>query len=129
MRLSVVFLFLVCNVAGLFAETDVTAREQFGRVMPGGMPNNLHYNIDRASLELTADDKKCPIYSHGFFELRINSQGEVTKARDVSLSRSATLKTLTVGWVKDLLMQIRFRPLSLGSKTTSVHTFATVVCQ
>ena len=123
----VAFLFLVC--AGLFAETDVTSREQFGRLMPGGMPNNLHYNMDRASLELAADDKNCPINSHGFFELRINSQGEVTTARDVSLSRSANLKTLTAGWVRSLLMQIRFRPLSLGSKTTSVHTFATVVCQ
>jgi len=114
---------------GLLADTDVTAREQFGRLMPGGLPNELHYNADRASLELTADDKNCPVYAHGFFELKINSQGEVTKARDVNTSQSVSLRTLTVGWVKNLLMQIHFHPLSLGGKTTSVHTFASVVCQ
>ena len=97
--------------------------------MPGGLPNNLRYNSDRAALELTADGQICPIHSHGFFELKINSQGEVTKARDISVSRSANLTSLAVGWIRNVLMQIRFRPLSLGSKTTSVHTFATVVCQ
>ena len=127
MRAIFVFLFLLG--AGLLAETDVTSREQFGRLTPGGLPNELHYNADRASLELTADDKNCPVYAHGFFELKINSQGEVTKAKDLNTSQSASLKTLTVGWVKNLLMQIHFRPLSLGGKTTSVHTFASVVCQ
>jgi hypothetical protein len=118
---------LLCT--GLFADTDVTSREQFSRLMPGGLPNELHYNADRASLELTADDKKCPVYAHGFFELKINSQGDVTKARDLNTSESASLRALAVGWVKNLLMQIHFRPLSLGGKTTSVHTFASVVCQ
>ena len=127
MRVIFVFFFLLGT--GLFADTDVTSREQFGRLMPGGLPNELHYNADRASLELTADDKNCPVYAHGFFELKINSQGEVTKAKDLNTSQSASLKTLTVGWVKNLLMQIHFRPLSLGGKTTSVHTFASVVCQ
>src|SRR5512141_1623656 len=106
--------------SGLFAETDVTSREQFGRLMPGGLPTMLHYNADRASLELAADDKNCPVYAHGFFELKINSQGEVTKARDLNTSQSANLKALTVDWVRNLLMQIRFRPLSLGGKATSV---------
>ena len=124
-----IFVFLLLLGTGLLADTDVTAREQFGRLMPGGLPNELHYNADRASLELTADDKNCPVYAHGFFELKINSQGEVTKARDVNTSQSVSLRTLTVGWVKNLLMQIHFHPLSLGGKTTSVHTFASVVCQ
>jgi hypothetical protein len=124
-----IFIFFLLLGSGLFADTDVTAREQFGRLMPGGLPNELHYNADRASLELTADDKNCPAYAHGFFELKINSQGDVTKARDLNTSQSASLKALTVGWVKNLLMQIHFRPLSLGGKTTSVHTFASVVCQ
>ena len=127
MRAIFVFLFLLGT--GLFADTDVTSREQFGRLMPGGLPNKLHYNADRASLELPADDKNCPVYAHGFFELKINSQGEVIKARDFNTSQSANLKALTGGWVRDLLMQIHFRPLSLGGKTTSVHTFASVVCQ
>ena len=128
-RYRAVCIGLVLISRGLCAESDVTSREQFDRLLPGGLPNNLHYNIDRVSLELTADDKNCPIHSHGFFELKINSRGEVTKARDVSLSQSANLKSLTAGWVRNLLMQIHFRPLSLGSKTTSVHTFTTVVCQ
>lgn len=127
MRAIFVFLFLLG--AGLLAETDVTSREQFGRLTPGGLPNELHYNADRAWLELPADDKNCPVYAHGFFELRINSQGEVTKARDVNTSHSVNLRKLTVDWVKNLLMQIHFRPLSLGGKNTSVHTFASVVCQ
>lgn len=127
MRATFVFLFLLS--AGLFAETDVTSREQFGRLLPGGLPNELYYNEDRVSLELPADDKNCPIYARGFFELKINSQGDVTKARQLSASRSASLRALTVGWVRDLLMQIHFRPLSLGGKNTSVHTFASVVCQ
>jgi hypothetical protein len=114
---------------GLLADTDVTAREQFGRLMPGGLPNELHYNADRASLELTADDKNCPAYAHGFFELKINSQGAVTKARDLNTSQSASLRALAAGWVKNLLMQIHFHPLSLGGKTTSVHTFTSVFCQ
>ena len=124
-----VFVFSLLLGATLLADTDVTSREQFGRLLPGGLPNELHYNADRASLELTADDKNCPVYAHGFFELKINSQGEVTKARDLNTSQSVNLKTLTVGWVKSLLMQIHFHPLSLGGKTTAVHTFASVVCQ
>ena len=127
MRAIFVFLFLLGT--GLFADTDVTSREQFGRLLPGGLPNELHYNADRAALELTANAKNCPVSAHGFFELKINSQGEVTKARDVNTSQSANLKALTVGWVRNLLMQIHFHPLSLGGKTTSVHTFASVVCQ
>jgi hypothetical protein len=126
-RAIFVFSFLLGTM--LFADTDVTSREQFGRLLPGGLPNELHYNADRASLELTADNKNCPVYAHGFFELKINSQGEVTKARDLNTSQSVNLKTLTVGWVKSLLMQIHFHPLSLGGKTTAVHTFASVVCQ
>ena len=123
-----IFVFLFFLGVRLFADTDVTSREQFGRLMPGGLPNELHYNADRASLELTAN-KNCPVSAHGFFELKINSQGEVTKARDVNTSQSANLKVLTAAWVRNLLMQIHFRPLSLGGKTTSVHTFASVVCQ
>ena len=126
MRTIFVFLFLLG--AELFADTDVTSREQFGRLMPGGLPDKLHYNADRASLELRADEKNCPIFAHGFFELKINERGDVTMARDVSTSRSANLKVLTVTWVKNILMQIHFRPLRLGNKTTSVHTFTTVVC-
>jgi hypothetical protein len=128
-RRRTIFIGSVLAARALCAESEVTSREQFDRLLPGGLPNNLHYNIDRVSLELTADDNNCPIHSHGFFELKINSRGEVTTARDVSLSKSANLKTLTAGWVRNLLMQIHFKPLSLGSKSTSVHTFATVVCQ
>jgi hypothetical protein len=124
-----IFVFLFLLGTGLFAETDVTSREQFGRLIPGGLPNELYYNADRALLELPADDKNCPVYAHGFFELKINSQGDVTKARELDTSRSASLRVLTVGWVRNLLMQIHFRPLSLGGKNTSVHTFASVVCQ
>lgn len=113
----------------LLAHTDVTSQEQFNRLMPGGLPNKLHYNADRASLELRADDKNCPMSEHGFFELNINSQGEVTRARDVSISRSVNPKSMAINWVRNILMQIHFRPLKLGSKTTSVHTFASVVCQ
>jgi hypothetical protein len=127
MRAALIFLFLAG--AGLLAETEVTSREQFARLLPEGLPNELHYNADRAWLELPADDKNCPVYTHGFFELKINSQGEVTKARDVNISQSASLRALTVGWVRNLLMQIHFRPLSLGGKNTSVHTFTSVVCQ
>ena len=127
MRVIFVFLFLLGK--GLLADTDVTSREQFGRLMPGGLPNKLHYNSDRALLELKADDTNCPIFKHGFFELKINEQGDVTSARDVNKSRSANLKGFTATWVRNILMQIRFQPLKLGSKTTSVHTFATVVCQ
>jgi hypothetical protein len=123
-----IFIFFLLGI-GLLADTDVTAREQFGRLMPGGLPNELHYNADRASLELTADDKNCPAYAHGFFELKINSQGAVTKARDLNTSQSASLRALAAGWVKNLLMQIHFHPLSLGGKTTSVHTFTSVFCQ
>ena len=112
----------------LLAHTDVTSQEQFNRVLPGGLPRQLRYNADRASLELT-DDQNCPTSARGFFELNINSEGEVTRARDVSRSRSIHPRSMAVQWVKNLLMQIRFRPLSLGSRTTSVHTFASVICQ
>ena len=121
------FVFLLGT--DLLAETDVTSREQFGRLMPGGLPNALHYNADRAWLEIRADDENCPISAQGFFELKVNQSGEVTKARGIHISRSANLKALTARWVANLLTQIRFRPLSTGSKATSVHTFATVVCQ
>ena len=113
----------------LSAHTDVTSQEQFNRVMPGGFPIQFHYNADRASLELRADDQNCPASAHGFFELNINPQGDVTQARDVSRSRSIHPNSIAAKWVRSLLMQIHFRPLRLGSKTTSVHTFATVVCQ
>jgi hypothetical protein len=126
-RAILVFLFLLG--AGLFAETDVTSREQFNRLMPGGLPNSLRYNADRAWLELRPDDKNCPVSAHGFFELNINSQGEVTRARDVSIFRSVSPPVMAVKWVRNLLLQIHFRPLMLGSKTTAVHTFTTVVCQ
>jgi hypothetical protein len=122
-------LFLFLHGLNLLAHTDVTSQEQFNRVMPGGLPTQLHYNPDRASLELKSDEQNCPVSAHGFFELNVNSQGEVTRAKDVSRSRSFHPKTMTAQWVRNILMQIRFRPLSLGSKTTSVHTFATVVCQ
>ena len=127
--LGVLCLFLFLQSPDLLAHTDVTSQEQFNRVVPGGLPSQLHYNPDRASLELRADEQNCPVSAHGFFELNVNAQGEVTRARDVSRSRSIHPKSMAVQWVKSLLMQIRFRPLSLGSKTTSVHTFATVVCQ
>ena len=121
-------LFLFFRSSSLFASTDVTSQEQFNRLMPGGLPVQLHYNPDRAALELRADDQNCPTAAHGFFELNINSRGEVTGARDVGRSRSIP-KSMTVQWVRNILMQIHFRPLRLGSKTTSVHTFASVVCQ
>jgi hypothetical protein len=127
--LSVSCLFLYLQSPNLLAHTDVTSQEQFNRVVPGGLPSQLHYNPDRASLELRADEQNCPVSARGFFELNVNAQGEVTRARDVSRSRSIHPKSMAVQWVKNILMQIRFRPLSLGSKTTSVHTFATVVCQ
>jgi hypothetical protein len=127
--LGVACLFLFLQSADLLAHTDVTSQEQFNRVMPGGLPNQLHYNPDRASLEVGADDQNCPVSARGFFELNVNAQGEVTRARDVSRSRSIHPKSMAVQWVKNILMQIRFRPLSLGGKTTSVHTFATVVCR
>lgn len=122
-------LSLLLLAAELRAHTDVTSQEQFNRLMPDGLPNSLHYNADRASLELTADEQNCPISAHGFFELNINSQGEVTRAKEVSISRSILPKGIAVKWVRNILLQIHFRPLRLGSKTTSVHTFATVVCQ
>jgi hypothetical protein len=125
-RANLVFFFFLS--AGLFAESNVTSREQFGRLLPSGLPNSLRYNRDRASLELTPDDN-CPVSARGFFELNINSQGEVTRARGVYISRSVTAQVMAVNWVRNLLLQIHFRPLLLGSKTTSVHTFATVVCQ
>ena len=127
--LVIACLFLLLQSADLLAHTDVTSREQFNRLMPGGLPNQLHYNSDRASLELEADDQNCPASAHGFFELNVNSQGDVTRARDVSNSRSIHPRSIAVQWVKNILMQIHFKPLSLGSKTTSVHTFASVVCQ
>jgi hypothetical protein len=122
-------LFLFLQNHDLLAHTDVTSQEQFNRVVPGGLPRQLHYNPDRASLELQADEQDCPISTHSFFELSVNARGEVTRARDVTTSRSIHPKYMAVEWVKTLLMQIRFKPLRLGSKTTSVHTFATVVCQ
>jgi len=127
--LRVISLFFFLLATRLSADTDVTSREQFGRLLPGGLPNPLRYNEDRAWLELRTDDKNCPSSAHGFFELKINSQGEVTGARDVSTSRSVSPRALTIRWVRNILMQIRFRPLNRGGKTTSVHTFATVVCQ
>jgi hypothetical protein len=127
--LDISCMFLFFQGPALLAHTDVTSQEQFNRVMPGGLPDQLHYNSDRASLELKADDQNCPVSARGFFELNVNSQGEVTRAKDVSRSRSIHPKSMAVQWVRNILMQIRFRPLSLGSKTTSVHTFATVVCQ
>jgi hypothetical protein len=127
--MSVVYLFLLLGSPCILAYTDVTSQEQFNRLMPGGLPNQLHYNSDRASLELRTDDRNCPISARGFFELNINSQGEVTRARDVSRSRSIRSESMAVQWVRNILMQIHFRPLRLGNKSTSVHTFATVVCQ
>ena len=127
LRVTSLFFFLLATQ--LAADTDVTSREQFGRLLPGGLPNLLHYNEDRAWLELRADDNSCPKLARGFFELKINSQGQVTGARDVRTSRSVKPKALTLNWVRNILLQIRFRPLSQGGKTTSVHTFATVVCQ
>jgi len=127
--MGVIFLSLFWFSAGLLAYTDVTSQEQFNRVAPGGLPDNLYYNADRVSLELSADDETCPASAHGFFELNINSQGEVTRARDVSVSRTQNLKVMAVKRVKNLLMQIHFRPLRLGSQITSVHTYATVVCR
>jgi len=126
---AAICLFSFFQSPNLSAHTDVTSREQFNRLMPGGLPDQLHYNSDRASLELRADDQTCPTSAHGFFELNVNSQGVVTRARDVSTSRSVPPKSIAVQWVKNILMQMHFRPLSLGSKATSVHTFATVVCQ
>ena len=120
-------LFMQSQVS--WAHTDVTSQEQFNRVIPGGLPQELHYNADRASLELRADDQNCPFSAHGFFELSINPQGEVTRAKDVSRSRSVHTKSMAGQWVRNVLMQIHFRPLRLGGKSTSVHTFATVVCQ
>jgi hypothetical protein len=125
--LLVMFSFL--QSPDLFAHTDVTSREQFNRLMPGGLPDELHYNPDRALLELRADGQYCPASARGFFELSVNSQGEVTRARDVSKSRSLHAAGIAAHWVKDILMQIHFAPLMLGSKRTSVHTFATLVCE
>jgi len=127
--LGVTCLFVFLRSSNALAHTDVTSQEQFNRVMPGGLPDQLHYNPDRASLEVRADDQNCPVSARGFFELSVNPQGEVTRAKDVSRSRSVHPKSMAPQWVRNILMQIRFKPLRLGSKTTSVHTFATVVCQ
>ena len=127
--LGVTCLFFFLQSSDLWTHTDVTSQEQFNRVMPGGLPDRLRYNPDRASLELRADDQNCPVSARGFFELNVNAHGEVTRAKGVSRSRSIHPKSMAVRWVQNILMQMRFRPLSLGSKTTSVHTFATVVCR
>ena len=127
MLAAVMFLFVLSTE--LLAATEVTSREQFSRLAPGGLPTAMHYNADRAWLELRADRENCPISAKGFFELNINSKGEVTKARDVRTSRTGNLKALAADVVRNLLTQIRFRPLSLGTRAASVHTFATVVCQ
>jgi hypothetical protein len=126
---AIICLFLFLHSPDLSAHTDVTSREQFNRLMPGGLPDQLHYNPDRASLELRADNENCPTSAHGFFELNVNSQGVVTRARDVTTSRSSHPKSIAAQWVRNILMQMHFRPLRLGNKTTSVHTFATVDCQ
>lgn len=121
--------FLVVFGSGLFAATDVTSREQFGRLMPGGLPAAMHYNVDRAWLELHGDRQNCPASAKGFFELNISPRGEVVRVRDLNMSRTANLKVLAASWAKSLLAQIRFHPLSQGTKATAVHTFATVVCE
>jgi len=59
---TLVFFFLLAT--GLLADTDVTSREQFGRLLPGGLPKSLHYNDDRAWLELRTDEKNCPSLAH-----------------------------------------------------------------
>jgi hypothetical protein len=89
-------MFLFFQGPALLAHTDVTSQEQFNRVMPGGLPDQLHYNSDRASLELKADDQNCPVSARGFFELNVNSQGEVTRAKDVSRSRSIHPNSMAV---------------------------------
>lgn len=121
--------YLILLSSSLVARTDVTSREQFNRVLPGGLPHQLEYNTDRASLEVRADDKNCPKSAQGFFELSINSHGNVTHAKDVGRSRSLRADSMAVKWVRNILMQIRFRPLRVGTKITSVHTFTTVVCR
>ena len=127
MLAAVMFWFVLSTE--LLAATEVTSREQFSRLAPGGLPTAMHYNADRAWLELRADRENCPSSAKGFFELNINSKGEVTKARDVRTSRTGNLRALAANVVRNLLTQIRFRPLSLGTRAASVHTFATVVCQ
>ena len=58
-------IFCFCSAQGSRRKTDVTFRDQFGRLMPAGLPNDLHYNTDRTWLELPADDKRLFIIKGG----------------------------------------------------------------
>jgi len=110
-----ILVFIALLGGDALAATEVTSREQFGRLLPGSLPTAIHYNAERAWLELRVDHQNC--------------RGEVTKARVLSNSRTANLGSQASAWVKNILLKIRFRPLNVGAKATSVHTFTTVVCQ
>jgi len=118
----------VFSIAAL-GETSVNSQEQFQRLMPDGLPDNVRYNFDRAFLELAPDDQHCPAASRAFFSLRINQRGEVTRANGRILSLSAKLTSVGLKWAEGVLKQMRFSPLKYGDRAASVDMPVTVVCQ
>jgi hypothetical protein len=63
--------------------------------MPGGLPTKLHYNPDRALLEVRADVQNCPLSARSFFELNVNSRGEVNGAGTGALWKFVNLQAAT----------------------------------
>jgi len=107
--------------ASVGAHTDVTSQEQFNRVMPGGLPIQFHYNADRASLELRADDQNYPTSAHGFFELNINPQGDVTQARDVSRSRSIHTNSMAAKGAGGFTAKVEGASKTVGVVAGTLH--------
>ena len=119
----------ILSPSATYGQANVNSQEQFRRLVPDGSPNPLHYNFDRAFLEVNPDEQYCPAASRAFFSLRINERGEVTKVSGRTLSLSAKLRSVTLKWAEGMLKEMRFRPLTYGNKPASVDMPVTVVCQ
>ncbi|MEO8050741.1 MAG: hypothetical protein ABI833_10030 [Acidobacteriota bacterium] len=115
--------------SAVLAETSVNSQEQFRRLKPNGLPNQLNYNFDRAFLEVAADEQDCPAASRAFFNVHINERGEVTKASGRTLSLTARLEGVALKWAAELLKEMRFHPLKYGDKASSVEMPVTLVCE
>jgi hypothetical protein len=120
-------LWLFVCLLPVHGETEVTSKDQFQRLMPDGLPNELGFDDDSTLLAVPAAKANCKSAERGFFEFHVNQNGAVVSAKWKESSHGS-MATQAQAFVKKLLLRLRFKPLLVARKPVGVKSYATVVC-
>ena len=121
------FLFWTAVAAAGWREpsAEVGTMDQFTRLKSGSLPTELRYDEERRWLTISPKLGQVCSFRKAFFEVYVNSKGELYKAK---IGRDHA-KPPAEEQLVNLLKQIRFKPLTVGGELASVHSFVNIVCE